>query len=188
VNARARCFVALDLPAPVRALLAAAGARLRGLGDVRQVPEAQLHLTLRFCGDIDERQRAALGGVVEAGPWPALQLLLSGLGQFPPRGAPRVLWAGVAGDVEALAQIASRIEAAAAAAGVPREDRPFHPHVTLGRARSPRGGARLSAALREQGRVFASEPFAPQGLTLYRSELGAGGSVHTPLVTGRLGA
>jgi 2'-5' RNA ligase len=183
-----RCFVALDLPADVRARLAACAGALRGIGDVRWVAEAQLHLTLRFCGEIDERQRDALAGVVANGPWPALQLQLAGLGQFPPRGAPRVLWAGVGGDVDALAGVAVRIDAAAVAAGVPPEDRPFHAHVTLGRARSPRGGARLSAALREQGRELGAAPFAAPAVTLYGSELRSEGALHTPLATGRLGA
>jgi 2'-5' RNA ligase len=176
-----RCFLALDLTAAAQDQLGAEIEHLRGLGDFRFVPVRQLHLTLRFLGEIDGRQQRSFAALVATGAWPLLRLGLHGLGQFPPRGAPRVLWAGVAGDLDALAAIAGRCEAAAVAAGLPPEDRPYHPHVTLGRARSPRGAARLSAALRERSSAVAGGSFVPPGVVLYRSELRPEGSVHTAL-------
>jgi 2'-5' RNA ligase len=178
-----RCFCALELPDAVRAACAAAAAPLRGLGDVKWVAPANLHVTLRFLGEIGEPQVAAMCAAIE-GPWPAVHLSLRGLGRFPPHGAPRVLWAGLAGDVDALAATAARLDAAALAAGVPADDKPFHAHVTLGRCKSPLGAARLSAALRERGAAVDGPAFAAERVVLYRSELQRAGPVYTPLAHG----
>jgi len=103
---------------------------------------------------------------------PRSEAQLAGLGLFPPRGAPRVLWIGARLDEPVLA-LQRACEAAAVAAGFPGEDRPFHPHLTLGRwkdrARRP---VLPDAAL---GTLRIDE------LTLFRSEPRAGGSVYTPL-------
>ena len=86
-----RLFVALDLPAAVKRSLEPLG---KGLGDVRWLLPEQQHLTLRFIGDVDN---GAMHDVVEAlatVPARPFQLMLKGLGHFPPRGEPRVLWGG----------------------------------------------------------------------------------------------
>jgi 2'-5' RNA ligase len=182
-----RAFVALALPDDVRAQLSTVVESLQGLGDVRWVPEEQMHLTLTFLGDVDDQQARSMSTTVTHERWPALSLQLAGLGQFPPRGAPRVLWAGVAGDVAELGRISARLQDAGEAAGVPRERRPFHAHVTLGRCRSPRGSARLQAALRQQSEKVRSGTWSPVAVALYRSDLSAEGSVYRELARGRLG-
>lgn len=175
-----RCFVALDLPPAARAALLDAIAPLRRLGDVKWVADAQLHVTLRFLGDASAAQVEALSAVLQE-DLPPLRLALRGLGQFPPRGAPRVLWAGLDGDLAALAELAHRCERAAVAAGAAAEPRPFHPHVTIGRTRSPRGARPLAEALQQCSAAVRGESFVPESVALYRSELGAQGPVHTPL-------
>lgn len=181
-----RAFVALDLPAPVRAQLQETAQALRAVADVRLVRPEHLHVTLQFLGQIEPAQADAIGERIARGPWPALSLRLCGLGQFPERGAPRVLWAGLAGDVEQLAALAERLAAATAATGIAREDRPFTAHVTLGRCRSPRGSARLAAVLRERSPALAGLPWQPAGIALYRSDPGAGGPVYRELARGAL--
>lgn len=163
-----RCFLGLPLPPPVLDRLDAVLARLGQFGaDVRWVVRADRHVTLKFLGEIGDRQRDELGAFVRDSTWPRLSLQLAGVGQFPARGAPRVVWVGLGGDQQGLLAMASRCEEAAAAAGVPREERPFHGHITLGRVRSPLGIARLQQAL-HQGAV-APEPvaFETTGPVLY---------------------
>lgn len=108
---------------------------VRGLpGAPRWMAPESWHVTLAFLGEVPGSQIAgllsALGPVVAGAPPMTLQL--GGAGRFG-RPRPRVLWAGVAGDVEALAVVADRLAAAARHAGVPVDERPYQPHLTLGR-------------------------------------------------------
>lgn len=179
-----RLFIALDLPAPVRAELAAAQARLRRGGHaVRWAAVDGLHLTLQFLGEVDPalvpELLAALGPVSA----PAFTLRLGDLDAFPSPARPRVIWAGLAGDTAALAGLQAAVLAATALLGFTPEDRPFTPHLTLGRARqdvSPEQIQRLSQALR------AAEPPAPLGWVagrpqLFESRSTARGVVYTAL-------
>ncbi|MGE3174433.1 MAG: RNA 2',3'-cyclic phosphodiesterase [Planctomycetota bacterium] len=177
-----RAFVALELPDEVRRAGAALGARLAEVAAVRPVPEGQLHLTLKFLGDIDERQGVQLGSALAAETWPSMRLQLRGLGQFPPRGAPHVVWAGVEGDLQRLSEVAGRVETLASAVGVPAETRPFRAHVTLGRCRSPRGALALGEMLRERAAGPLGPPFAAPAVALFRSDVGGEGAVHRALV------
>jgi len=181
-----RAFVALELPDPVRQQLAALGQRLQALGDVRGTPTAQIHVTLKFLGDVVQAQAAAIGRHLAAARWPRLQLRPRGLGQFPPRGAPRVLWAGLGGETAQLMALARELEAVATDLGVAAEDRPFRAHVTLGRCRSPRGSAALQRALQELGSALDGPDFTATAVTLFRSEPGSGGAVHTAIAHAQL--
>lgn len=102
---------------------------------VRWVRREQLHLTMRFYGNVPPEQTPALtealrAACVETRP---LSLALAGLGAFPNPRRPRVLWVGVTGDLESLERLEQRIQSATAAFGDHRETRPFQPHLTLGR-------------------------------------------------------
>jgi 2'-5' RNA ligase len=184
-----RCFVAVLLPEPVRARLAAAAAELRRTaGAVSWVRPENLHLTLRFLGSVEE---AALGAIREAldeaGRATApFALTLGGLGVFPTLRAPRVVWAGVRDGAASLARLHGALETALARRGVPSEGRAFHAHVTLGRVRDVRGGAALGAAL--AGRP--PEPLGEVGveaLHLMRSELDPRGARYSVLARAALG-
>src|SRR5215471_7113932 len=97
-----RCFFALDLPDAVREALAATAAELgRVSRSVRPTAPDQMHVTLKFLGEIDQEKAAAVAVRLRALAVPALRLQVAGLGRFPPHGPPRVLWAGLAGDLEA---------------------------------------------------------------------------------------
>lgn len=179
--ATARCFVAVRLGADIERQLGRVCQRLaRHGGGVRWVEPANMHLTLKFLGDVEG---ARLGEVVEAlrevevdGP---LQLSLSGLGVFPPRGAPRVLWAGLAGDVARLTELAGRIDRRLAGLGFAVERRPFRAHLTIGRVKNPRGPGPLVAELPRQ--QIASDPVTIQSFFLYQSELAPEGPTYTTL-------
>jgi len=181
-HAAVRCFVALDLPRPVCNYLAGLAKQFGSKGNVRWVPSAQLHLTLAFAGEMEQANVEALRALLAAIEVPALSLCLAGLGHFPPRGEPRVVFATIGGDVEALHVLYEQVATAAEQHGMAREERGFVPHVTLGRVRSPFGALALIDQLQTVGATLRDKPFAPTGLVLYRSELRPSGPIHTPLL------
>ncbi|HEX2500723.1 MAG TPA: RNA 2',3'-cyclic phosphodiesterase [Methylomirabilota bacterium] len=182
-----RAFVAVLLPEDVRGRLADAVGGLRGRArEVAWVRPDNLHLTLRFLGEVDpmtlERVRDAMvAAAPAAAPFTAT---VGGLGGFPPGRPPRVVWAGVTDGGEGLRTLHAALESALMARGIPGEGRAFHPHVTLGRARSPRGASGLADALGE-GPRFGEVRVA--ALHLMRSELGPRGSRYSVLAEAPLG-
>lgn len=167
-----RLFLAVDLPEPVRDLLAAVlvrwneGRPLPG----RPVPPANWHLTLRFLGDADEVGRDRLLAALDGrGPGGRVRVRLNGLGAFPTPRRATVLWLGVSEGAAALDRLAAVAEEAAVSAGWPPEDRPFHPHLTLSRIRPDQDVRPLLA--RPQPEPVA---FDAGAITLFRSHLGGG--------------
>ena len=178
---RIRSFVALELAGAVRERLQALIEQLRGeIPAVRWTRSESLHVTVRFLGYADPPALVRLQGplaeiAARGAPGDAA---LRGLGLFPPRGSPRVLWLGleVPPGMGALQQ---ECERAAIAAGFPPEPRPFRPHLTLGRWSAPAPRPRLPPA--DLGTARLSR------LVLFRSAMGRGGSVYTPLAAFDLG-
>ena len=146
------------------------------------VAAENLHVTLKFLGGIDEAGVPpvidALGAAVRRHARFAIEV--GGLGAFPSASRARVLWAGVVGGDGALRALAATVETALAALGFPREERPFSPHITLGRVREPRRAPELAdgltaGATRRFGRVDVAQ------VTLMRSDLSSRGARYTPL-------
>ncbi|HEX7901462.1 MAG TPA: RNA 2',3'-cyclic phosphodiesterase [Planctomycetota bacterium] len=184
-----RCFVAVEVPEEVRGLLVRVQEALRRAdADVKWVERENLHLTLKFLGDLGEEAAGRLGGTLaaEAARWPRLRLSFGGIGVFPERGAPRVVWAGCAGDVERLAGLAGAVERAAEAEGVERERHPFVAHLTIGRVKSARNEKRLRAAIENQ-RVVPLGTSEVAELALIQSTLTSAGPVYERVATFRLG-
>jgi RNA 2',3'-cyclic 3'-phosphodiesterase len=161
--------------------LAAAVERLRPLAaGVAWVARDNVHLTLKFLGEVET---ARLGEIeralaAAAGGEPVFELTIQGLGAFPSRTRPRVLWAGAAAGAPEAASLAGRVDDATAGLGVAREMRPFAAHVTLGRVREPRANPRLADAL------TSTESFGGQRVarvSLMRSELSPRGARYTEL-------
>lgn len=177
-----RAFVAVPIEeAVVRRRLLGARSLLPPLKGLRWIPEGQLHFTLKFLGEIEDgRVPAARAATAAAASSVPFRLTLEGLGAFPPRGPARVLWAGCGEGAGALTALARAVEEAFAAEGFPREERPFSPHLTLGRVKDPGSGQRLS-------RVLATVPSEPFGavlvstLVLFRSDLTARGPDYSEL-------
>jgi len=168
-----RLFVAIELPETVKDRLA----RLQiGLPGARWVSYDNLHLTLRFIGEVDSVQAddiyAALGRVHAAG----FTIELCDLGLFPPRGMPHTLWVGVR-RLPALEQLKGRIDGALIGAGIGPDDRKFLPHVTIARLHGVRA-ARLGALLGEIV-VDARASFEVRSFALFSSTLGHGGANYT---------
>ncbi len=168
-----RLFVAIDLPEQISEGL---GRICSGLPGARWVRPEQLHLTLRFIGDVDGGQfadiRDELTGIAVA----PFSLQLDGLGVFPPRGRPRVIWAGL-GRSDDLIRLRNQIESALARVGIARETRRFSPHITLARLKST-PPARVGRFLEQHG-LLTSPPFSVERFFLYSSQLGRNGAIHT---------
>ncbi|MGH7356587.1 MAG: RNA 2',3'-cyclic phosphodiesterase [Candidatus Rokuibacteriota bacterium] len=183
-----RAFVAILLPDEIRARL---GAEARALGrvaaDVAWVAEPNLHLTLRFLGQVDEARVPAIADALRsAAEVPAFDLALRGLGAFPTPARPRVLWVGAGPGAKAAAALAARVSAALDALGFPREERPFASHVTLGRVRTPRRNPALADALAQAGeRDFGG--LRVGAVSLMRSHLSPAGARYTELAALALG-
>lgn len=148
-------------------------------GAPRWVRRDTQHVTLAFFGEVPSARvpllTGALGGVLSE---VEVHLRLAGGGTFPEKGDPRVLWAGVDGDVEALAVLARAADAAGREAGIDVDRRAYRPHVTIGRwAHSAQGDRRIAAALAN----YAGPHFTAGEVVLMRSHHGA--AHHYELVT-----
>jgi 2'-5' RNA ligase len=188
-----RLFVALEPPAAVRERLAAVQAALRrGAGraasEVRWVAPENVHLTLQFLGAVAEERAAAVAGAVAAAASGArpLDLHVRGAGAFPTPRRPRVLWAGLAGDLDALAALAKDLGGRLAPLGFPPEERLFRAHLTLGRARDPRGARGLEAAVAAAAGADAGA-WRAEDLVLFRSHLSPKGPRYEALARAPLG-
>jgi 2'-5' RNA ligase len=160
--------VAIGLSGAIKGRLEAAMDRsVRG---IRWVAADQLHLTLKFLGEVPEPKVA---GIVEAlrrirrAPF---DLSVEGTGVFPERGPARVLWAGCVGDA---AELAEEVERALGPLGFPREERPFAAHVTIGRVKHPRAAREVRL---DPAALFGRQRVA--SFSLMKSELRPAGPVY----------
>ncbi|MCL4503565.1 MAG: RNA 2',3'-cyclic phosphodiesterase [Deltaproteobacteria bacterium] len=177
-----RCFLAIDLPEDLRPQLALVQGELKkSQADVRWVPPGNIHITLKFFGNVTDAEIpniVAAAREVAMGQAP-LTLKVTGAGAFPSVRSPRVVWLGLGGDMLPLAQLYQRLEKAFAALDYPPETRAFNPHLTLGRVRSPEGRAQLSRAIEKL--VVDWPPFPVREIILFQSVLSPKGSTYTPL-------
>ena len=181
-----RLFAGLPLPSDVADSLVQALAPARQRAPrARWVPPANLHVTLRFFGDVDDSARGALEPVFDREElrYPAIPCRLGATGQFPPRGAPRVLWVGLeAGAAEAHAfwEMLSRLlaplqDAGGPLQGLPRDAREFTPHITVARA----GHVPIRQDWAE-GVAAPGAEFLISECILYQSLLGSEGARYIP--------
>lgn len=167
-------FIALALPDAVRDSLAALAQRTEGLSWTR--PE-QLHVTLRFLGDVPESKIEPMIARLAAVHVAPFVLPVEGVGSFPPNRPARVMWVGTGSGHPRLFQLRQRIDDAVLAAGIDVDVRTFHPHVTL--ARCTESAARAVEHWLHAHRDFAAAPFRVEAFDLYASELRPAGAIHT---------
>lgn len=185
-----RVFCAIELPETVRGLVLRHIARLQeAVPDAKASwsRDANLHLTLKFLGEIPQTSvshisTAASRALVGLAPF---SIRLEQTGAFPKQGRPRVLWIGINDLAGTLAELHARLEDESAIAGFARDDRPFHPHLTIARLRQPRH-ARTLAARHQQMELEPAE-IAVSELLVIRSELSSAGSKHTVISRHPLG-
>ena len=178
-----RAFLAIELPDSLRPGLAQVQEELkRSRADVRWVPAGNIHLTLKFFGNVPDDEiealaQAARQAAAEAAP---LQLQATSTGAFPSLTAPRVVWLGLGGDVVPLTRRYYGLEKAFTALGYLPEGRACNPHLTLGRVKSPANRDRLAKLLATMP-PLDWPPFTVKELTLFQSVLSPQGSKYTPL-------
>jgi len=203
-----RIFVAVRLPATAAAAVEQTQEGLRQRAhDVKWVETENLHLTLRFFGEIDEddlRSSIEVVQTVTRSVTP-FTIELAGVGCFPPAGRPRVIWVGMRSGGERLVQLAGQLDVAFGEAGLGRERRPFRPHLTIGRLRGPdrrRGQRRrkqrfgpappLQAVPEIQAALTAARcgplPVTVAEVAVVESILRPAGPVYEDRAVGRLGA
>lgn len=188
-----RLFVAIEPPDPVRRRLASLVDELRRLAgrhasEVKLVPAENVHLTMQFLGAVPEERLASVEDAVAAaaGGSRPLSLEVRGAGGFPNARRPRVLWAGVAGETDALVQLARDLGRRLAPLGFPPEERAFSAHLTLGRARDRSGAPGLAGALSRLS-AFDPVPWRATELVLFQSHLSPRGPRYEVLVRAALG-
>jgi RNA 2',3'-cyclic 3'-phosphodiesterase len=127
-----RLFVSLELPGSITKRLAELDPHLHG---VRWLDPRQMHLTLAFLGNVRAETQDTLCEKLKAISWKRFFLPLVGLGTFPNKGWPKIVWIGVGTGHPHLFQLHKRVQEALLAAGIEPDLRSFHPHVTLARCR-----------------------------------------------------
>ena len=175
-----RAFLAVELPDAARSALHRLQQELRHAeADVTWVEPTNIHLTMRFLGEMSEAQCGQIQAMSRAAAAQAAPIMmkLSALGAFPSAQAPRVVWVGIEQGKAELARLADLLEEGCVQAGVPKADHPFAAHVTLGRVRSPRGRAKLVKQLQEL-RWTPPAPFVADHLTLFESQLSNAGPAY----------
>ena len=187
-----RLFIAIPLPAKIKAALVAQQEALRRQlaqeRGIRWVSDEAMHLTLQFLGEVTpERVESILGALrqVIAGHSSSMALHLNSAGAFPNLRRPQALWCGVGGDLAALGALQQELSSLLQSLGFPPEQRPFNPHLTLGRVRretTPIQQATIGNAIRT---LAAPEPVAwiAEPPALFESVLVSGGAVYTQVTT-----
>jgi 2'-5' RNA ligase len=173
-----RIFLAVDLDEGLRSRIGRVQQSLarEGISGIRWTNPDGIHLTLRFCGEVSPGRVARLQESLAPGaPHSPFSLRMGGLGTFPARGAPRVLFLSVAPS-DPLDSLAAWVEERVVTAGLAREPRPFHPHLTLGRFRPGTPPVpSLSAAPGELGQLTVDR------IVLFESRLTPGGARYEAL-------
>lgn len=169
-----RLFVGIRPPPPIRDMLID---RMEALEGARWQDDDQLHVTLRFVGEVDARVAEDLVAALESVTMAPFPLSLAGIGHFERKGRAHTLWAGL-GESAALRQLQGRVEAACRRAGLAPETRKFAPHVTIARLNA--GTAAIGPWIARNGDL-ASPPWIVDAFTLFESHLTASGALYEPV-------
>lgn len=189
-----RTFIAIDASEALRLRLSETQSRIRkAVPNLKFVPDHQLHLTLKFLGDMDAEPNGSDSGngplgelmrqlaSVSRGRGP-FEIVPRELGTFGPRGSVSVLWAGFSDPSGELHRLHSDLEWGLSQIGFPPEDRPFKPHLTLARSKNPNLSRHILKALAGEP-PFRLAPMRVTSMTLYESTLRPEGPVHTVLAS-----
>jgi 2'-5' RNA ligase len=169
-----RLFIAIRPPEPVRDRLVDA---MEGIDNARWVDDENLHLTLRFVGEVERPMANDLAATLGRIRWPGFELRIAGVGHFTRKGQPTALWARLPATRE-LEGLRQKVESACEAVGLGRETRRFTPHITL--ARLNRSSGAIGGWLAAFG-ALAAGPWEVTEFILYDSHLGHTGSYYEPV-------
>lgn len=181
-----RAFIGVEITDEVRAALSRAQQQLgRCPAKVKWVAPENIHVMLKFLGDIDEETAARVrAAMAEASGDGGFRFAVAGLGCFPPRGKPRVVWAGVSEGADAATRLQAKLERALRPLGFEKERR-FVPHLTIGRVKSPKGAEELLPMIEELGgETFGSCDAAE--MVMFESTLTPRGAIYHELIRQKL--
>jgi len=184
-----RSFLAIELPKPILRKIEEVQGDLRSTrADVRWVNPEKIHLTLKFFGNIEESRIEPIFKSIEEPIRNTLPFSLEvrGVGAFPHLRNPRVIWMGLVDGREALVSFQKQIETQLEKIGFQPEDRPFHPHLTLGRMKSSRGKEELVGRI-ERHKEEEFGDFQVERVILFKSDLKPSGPIYTLLKEIKLG-
>ena len=188
-----RAFIAVTLPPEVRHFLTDLQRKVRQAADVpvKWVETENLHLTLAFLGNVDETKTPDISKIMHtaaAGAQP-LTLKVAGLGVFPNPRRPRIVWAGLTGDVPELQRLQWAVAEGLATLGFPRDDKPFRPHLTLGRVRDSASSVQSETLGRAVAGLAATgeRSFSVADVHLIKSQLTGSGPIYTVIGSAKLG-
>jgi 2'-5' RNA ligase len=176
-----RAFIAVDLPESVKSFLSEAQEALKSYGfGVKWVRPQNIHLTLKFLGDTAtaDTDKIAEAMTLAAMNCPIVSLTAKGIGVFPNVRRPRVIWAGLNGRVQTLANLQQTLNAHLANLGFATDTRAFKSHLTLGRVKGKIALDKMIAAI-DNLKEFESESFETREVILFKSELRPSGAVYT---------
>jgi len=171
-----RTFIAIELPHEIKDSLARLQAQLKTAGaDVKWVESKNIHLTLKFLGEVDEKKLLKLQQVLEeiVRSKTCFTIRLAALGAFPRMSSPRVIWVGIDKGEKETQEIAKDLEDALWKLGIPKEDRPFSSHITIGRTRSGLHAGDLAAQINNLSTSVSQEPqeYPVKTIMLFKSTL-----------------
>ncbi|OGW49720.1 MAG: 2'-5' RNA ligase [Nitrospirae bacterium RBG_19FT_COMBO_42_15] len=178
-----RSFISIDIPDELKKEVKALQELFRKCdADVRWTRPEAMHLTLKFLGNVEEKQVEEIKTILKeiALQTPLINIKLNGAGVFPNQKAPRVLWVGIIEKDGILDNLQKRMDAELLKIGFEKEKRDFKPHLTLGRIRSQKGKERLVKLL-EDAKDKEFGVFTATDIKLMKSELRPEGSVYTEL-------
>ena len=184
-----RSFLAIELPKPILRKIEEVQGDLRSTrADVRWVNPEKIHLTLKFFGNIEESRIEPIFKSIEEPIRNTLpfSLKVRGVGAFPHLKNPRVIWMGLVDGREVLVSFQKQIETQLEKIGFQPEDRPFHPHLTLGRMKSSRGKEELVGRM-ERHKEEEFGDFQVERVILFKSDLKPSGPIYTLLKEIKLG-
>jgi RNA 2',3'-cyclic 3'-phosphodiesterase len=183
-----RVFVAVALEAALRKVVAELPPHLNSAGVFRWVPTGNLHLTLKFLGEIaEERVPRVVGAAQEvAGRATPFPITLGGVGAFPSPKRPQVVWVGVAQGADRLSELARDLDVTLYRVEFPKDSRPFRPHLTIARAKQAGSLPDLSGPLRRLREMVVGAQTV-DALLVMQSALNPGGAIYRPVQEVRLG-
>lgn len=178
-----RAFIAIELEKELKqAISQVTEDFLQAKADIKWVERQNIHITLKFLGSIEEKQidiaKHCLSEI--ANSFNFFSMSLKGVGTFPEKGIPRVIWIGADEGKNELERCASLIENFLVKEGFKKEDRPFTPHTTIGRVRSPLNTALLKAKLKHYENFFFGSQLVKE-ISFFRSDLTKSGPIYSPI-------
>jgi 2'-5' RNA ligase len=185
-----RSFLAIELPRTIQEKIEEIQEDLKSThADVRWVSPEKIHLTLKFFGNIEESKIEPIVKSIEGSiqATPPFSLKAKGMGAFPYLKNPRVIWMGLTDGKEKVISLQQRLEGLLEKIGFQAEDRPFQPHLTLGRVKTSRGREELGRGI-EKYREEEFGDFHVGTVLFFKSDLRPSGPVYTILRELRLGS